>query len=262
MLKSKLLTIAISLSIIFLISNCSDTGVSPNNIESNKKLTKIISGSNDYTSFYYSNGKLSNFEKMYGSQVLNSSTLYYDSLGDLQSEIYHTQSLDYLYRYYYDSSFKRDSTDVSVIDSALSDGPFMRSKYCYNSINQLVKVEEYSIWKGNVNKKLSYTEYKYDDSGNVIEERTYIANVLSTIMTMAYDNKINPYRNMKDNIHFEQSLSKNNMTNLKVIYSDNTGNMEIKYTYYYDGFGYPIYKETEGVNSSNVKTVEERYEYQ
>ncbi len=64
-------------------------------------------------------------------------------------------------------------------------------------------------------------KYNYDSSENVIESRFYISNQLYVIYTGSYDNKINPWHNLKNWLNYEATIIKNNLLGSSTIFVNN-----------------------------------------
>ncbi|MHB8338961.1 MAG: hypothetical protein ACYDEE_16220 [Ignavibacteriaceae bacterium] len=261
MLHSKSLVTVISLFLLFFLSSCKKNDlVSPNNISPQKQLTKIVQDANNYSTLAYANNKLSQYQSVSDSKISNLVTLNYNGQNKPQTEYYTFQTEELLKKYYYGSSSNLDSTDIMLKDSTNNYNLDGHLKYYYNSLNQLIKIEQYDT-KYNL---LFTTDYSYDGNGNISERQLYSSNGFNNeVTTMKYDDKINPWYNLKGWFHYDISMSKNNLISYSTTNSNNNiANAEATYNYTYDSDGYPVSVNIV-VTTNNVKNnITEKFEYQ
>ncbi|MFA6979677.1 MAG: hypothetical protein WC209_10170 [Ignavibacteriaceae bacterium] len=260
MLHSKSLAIVFTLLLCFLISSCNKSNVvSPDDLSPQKQLSKIVQDANNYSTFSYSNNKLSKYENIFDSKLFRSITLNYEGNNRPQTENYKSAFGDLLKKYYYDSTSKLDSMDFLLKDTSNNYIPEGHLKYYYNSLNQLIKMEQYDVEY----KLLFTTENNYNGNGNIVESKFYDSNGLREISTKTYDNKTNPWYNLKEWLNYDISKSKNNLLSSNTTFSNNSQeNTVTTYTYTYDSDGYPISRIIEFTSNKIKTTITETYEYQ
>lgn len=256
MLNVKLFLIAL-FSIAFLLNGCkNDDIVTP---AQQKILSKIVQDSDNYSTFDYLNGKLIIFQTITSSEIFASVILDYNGSSLPQSEFYKTINEDLMKKYYFNASALLDSADLMRKDNQGNYVLVGHLKYSYNLSNRLSKMEQFNT----NNQMLFTTEYTYDASGNVIEKHFYSSGGLNEIYTMTYDNKINPWNNLKGLLNYDATMSKNNLLSIIATYVNNSqNNYEVLFTYKYDSDGYPLSRVMEHT-INNIKTTSNYlYEYQ
>ena len=199
-----------------------------------------------------------NLKSIAESKLFRTITLNYDGKSKPQTENYKTDFEDLLKKYYYNSSSNLDSMEFMLKDSMNNYQLYGKLKYYYNSLNQLIKTEQYN----NKGILMITTEYKYDENVNISEVRFYDSKGLKEITTKTYDNKKNPWHELKDWLNYDVAVSKNNVQSISSTYYNGQENSETKHTYTYDSDGYPITKKIEYITNSIDTTLNETYEYQ
>ena len=258
MSHSKSLAVVLSIFLSFFSLSCNKNNVvSPNDISPQKQLSKIVQDANNYSAFYYSNGKLSKYESYANTQLNTSVTLNYAGEVKPQSENYIGIGGDLMKYYHYNSNSVLDSMIFSWKDSSGNYIPQGYKKYYYNGLGQLAKTEQFT----NSNLLVAKFEYSYDSNGNEIEEKLFDSNQLVSDATMTYDNKVNPWYSLKDCLLYNVSINKNNELSRNQVYYNAQENYQTTASYVYDSDGYPINSETQYSSQSNNITITKTYEY-
>ena len=260
MLRSKSIVALLSMSAFFFFLSCNKSNVvSSNGVSSHKQLIKIAQDSSNYTELLYQNDKLLEYKIIANSKTFTSILLSYNNNSSPSSEYYTFNSTDLLKNYYYNSSSRLDSAYIMIKDSTNSykfDGYL---SYYYNDQNQLLKMTQYSAARN----LLFTTEYNYDAAGNIIKEHMYGLNGYDEVTTMEYDNKINPWHSLKDYLHYDISLSNNNLISVTTTYANSPSqNNQSEYSYIYDSYGYPLTSNIETTTGGTKSTINEKFEYQ
>lgn len=246
---------ALSLFLLLALSGCKNNDlVSPNDTLSEKQLAKIVQDANNFSTFLYEGNKLSKYESISDSKIFSSIQLDYNGNKRPQTEHYTSLNEEYLKKYFYDSNDKLEKTEYMFKDSLNTYSLKSYMKYLYDELNRLVTTEQYNVQ----NQIIFYTEYYYDNSDNVTEKRFNDTSGLVELTTMEYDNKINPWYNLREWLNYDVAISKNNL-----IKSTQTGqdSFETTIIYTYDSYGYPLTRTMETI-MNNIKTiVESTYEY-
>ena len=260
MLRSKSLVALLSISIFFFFLSCNKSNVvSPSGVSSHKQLVKIAIDSSNYTELLYQNDKLLEYRIIANSEIFTSILLNYNNGSSPSSEYYSSNSNDLLKNYYYNSSSRLDSTYIMIKDSTNIYKFIGYISYYYNDQNQLLKMTQYSAGRN----LLFTTEYTYDAAGNLIKEHMYGLNGYDKVTTMEYDNKINPWHSLKNYLHYDISLSNNNLISGTATYANSPlQNNQFEYSYTYDSYGYPLTSKIETTNGGTKTTVNETFEYQ
>lgn len=257
--KSLIAVLVLFITILFL-SGCSDNDVVSPGTYDPPMLSKIFQDSNNYTSFQYENGKLFRYEQVSKGKILTSIELNYDGKEKPQSEIYLTESGEFLKQYYYNSSFdgRLDSMHYKIKDGTGSYQLIAVLKYSYDGTNQLIKKEQLSI----SNQLVFSTDYSFYFNGNIIEKRLTNPGGLSEVTTSKYDDKINPLYYLKDWLNYEATKQKNNVISRKMVRNSSEFNLESRYTYEYNDAGLPISRTVSLVTSSGIdSSYTETYQY-
>lgn len=174
-----------------------------------------------------------------------------------QSELYKNRNEEILKKYFYNNSLL-DSTEFSLKDSVGNYNVFANMKYYYNQSNLLVKM----VQQNTVNQLSFTTDYTYDASGNVVELRFYYGNQLNYTSTSTYDNKINPWNNLKNWLNYDATVNKNNSLNSNVVYVNNIlMNSETSSTHLYDSDGYPISSIIKYYANNDSTIINQTYQY-
>lgn len=169
---------------------------------------------------------------------------------------------------YFDSRLA--SSNSSVLQGALDRTEWVNPQnteksgtlvFEYNSDKRLVKSTEligYSEYDYDNNDriiirrmynegKLSGTrEYEYDIDGNVLRDDQYHvlgdgSKILSTTTEYEYDDKKNPFFNLKPDRFPVENTNPNNITRKKyTVYNYPDGGLDIQYTYTYNSLGFPV----------------------
>jgi hypothetical protein len=127
----------------------------------------------------------------------------------------------------------------------------------FSYTENIIRIQDYYSYHYNdYNKTSNYFEYEYDSKGNIVIVRYYSYNTLRNIDIYAYDDKINPVRNLNlpiplnSLIFFNEVsfLSRNNiikvnslMINTQDATIDSTFSYTHEFHYQYDSLGYPTY---------------------
>ncbi|RPI60720.1 MAG: hypothetical protein EHM44_09925 [Ignavibacteriales bacterium] len=222
-----------------------------------KLLSKIVHDNSNYSTFDYENGKLSKYENYSNGVLTTSIVLSYNGSDRPQSELYKNRNEEILKKYFYNNSLL-DSTEFSLKDSVGNYNVFANMKYYYNQSNLLVKM----VQQNTVNQLSFTTDYTYDASGNVVELRFYYGNQLNYTSTSTYDNKINPWNNLKNWLNYDATVNKNNSLNSNVVYVNNIlMNSETSSTHLYDTDGYPISSIIKYYANNDSTIINQTYEY-
>lgn len=257
MLHSKLFRVAFFAILVLVFASCESSDVvSPSNEESAKFLHKISTDSSNYKLFTYSNDLLTKYESVVNGNSSQTIALTYNDKNLLQKEEQIFSNYTLTINYSYNSAGRIDSAEI-FIDSDL----YGYLRFVYNNKNQVIKKEQYHK---NEDKPWNHFEYTYDANDNVVEKKFYIAERLSEKDQIEYDDKINPYYNLRNSLRYDISYSKNN-SNKITTYNYDTSNQTVSYyyiTYNYDEKGYPTSSEIDFIVNGSKTTLKQKFEYQ
>lgn len=222
-----------------------------------KQLSKIVQDANNYSSFYYSNGRLSKYESYSSSQLTTSVNLYYEDKVKPQSENYISMKEDYMKYYHYNLNSVLDSMTFSWKDSTGSYIPTGYVKYYYNGGGQIIKTEQFT----NSNLLVVKFEYSCDANGNIINEKQFNSNQLVYEASMTYDDKVNPWYSLKDYLLYNVTINKNNLLSRNQIYYNSQESYQTTTSYIYDSDDYPISSQIKYYSNNDSTIINQTYEY-
>lgn len=255
MLKVKSI-IFVSYAIIFLLSACNSEDIVTPQLQ--KQLIKISNNSDNYSTFSYQDALLTKYETIDNSQLFNSVSFNYDSTNRVISAVENTNIFEYFNTYIYDMNNRMEKILLSIKDSSSNYVPSGYVKYFYYNTSNLAREEKYN----SQDELITKTEFEYDANGNLVRNLFYHNNMLYSTVTSTYDNKINPWYNLRNSLIYPVSLSKNNATYTHIIYEDvSQGNVEYNITYAYDENGYPLTRRLVYITNGITSTSNSVYDY-
>lgn len=262
MLRPKISTLlVISLFSVFIFS-CQENSVTIEDTVPSKqyRLIKVTHDANNYTSYIYADGKLQRYEGIQNSQIEQWMNFTYDNSSKLDSltEFFlHDQALR---KYHFSSREYADSMDYYYQNNDGSYSLVWKMKYIYNAENQRISAQQYTTTG-----ILTYAwEYKYDQNGNIVEERRYNSKDLEELTTFTFDNKKNPMYNFRAlGYMFMSDQSENNIIKMNTTdYVNPNYSREIIIEYTYDSQGYPIQSKIQSNPSGQKISYDQYYEYE
>ncbi len=241
--------------LFILVSGCREEDfISP--APNSKKILKIIQNSSDYNIFTYSNDRLMRFQTFSSGENNFSISLFYTESNFLRREERSYNKQLQSFDFHYDEKLRISSSDFAIEGTNI-----YYLKYYYDQKNRLIKNEQY---RKDESIPLFRTEYNYDQNDNVIEKRVYDETDLIQKHTYRYDGKINPYYEIRNNLFYDYTFSKNNVLEEydTLYYGITPYTMTIKNVYTYDEYGYPSSKISDVEESGNKKSIAVTYHYQ
>ena len=248
--------IVVSFTIIFLLSACNSEDVVAPQLQ--KQLIKISNNSENYFTFSYQNDLLTKYEAIDNSQLFNLVSFNYDSTNRVKSAVENTNTFEYFNTYIYGTNNRIEKILLSIKDSGGNYVPSGYFNYFYDNSGNLTREEKYNSQDVLIKK----TEFEYDANGNVVKSLFYHGNTLYSTITSSYDNRINPWYNLRNSLIYPVSLSRNNTIYTRIIREDNNqGNTEYNIIYTYDKNGYPLTRRLVSITNGNSSTTNSVYEY-
>ena len=263
--------LTILFSVGLLLHSCKKTSTINPPVTDKCKLIKVTTLSGSSVSGYSTDGKLTSL-KHYSGNSLQVSTIIGGSI--MESSYTSSSGFPMIQTVTYDGSIVSNQLPVKA-SIAQTEGAITRTDvwtyyFFYDNKNRLERVREETIHV------VGDWEYdlliRYNDQDNVTSLKyvwTTGPNTSTTIVATGYDDKANPYSNLRvwkyllswdssDPTSIFSQLSKNNPVNISL--SD--GNTR-KLVYTYNNNGFPITKTTSTVNAGGavVNTVTSYMEY-
>ena len=233
--------LSISIVIFLSVSGCKNESTQLLETQNKNLIHKIFSSTDTYAEYFYNNSNKLIKEESYYNGILEMKTEYeYNENRHVWKEnifINNSGAIEYSYRLYeYDEKelLSKMTTYLKVKDDSYE----LRSytKYEYNLANRLIRSCLFNLDSIEV----KYTEFIYDEKGNVVETNFYQNGGLSFNDKYEYDYMNNPLKeiNMTNSASY---ISGNNVIkHSQINYMMGNKFSLAEYTYQYNEDGYPI----------------------
>jgi hypothetical protein len=226
--------------IFLLVSGCKNKSTQPLETQNKNLLHKTYSTLNTYTEYFYNNSnKLIKVESYYNGTLERKSEYEYNKNNCISKEntfINIPGVPEYSYSLYEYDEHELVSNMLAYLK--ISDGSYeLRSytKFKYNTDNRLIRS---SIFNSD-SVEVKYTEFIYDEIGNVIETNFYQNGDLSFNEKYEYDNMNNPFKELTM-VNSVYNISQNNVIkHSQINYMSGNNFSTTVYTYQYNENGYP-----------------------
>lgn len=190
-----------------------------------------------FNKFYNSNGKLN---KIFQSNKDFTTTTTFEYNRDGKKTVENINTIFQGHPSFHKFTFEYDDKGNIILEKVYSCNPHLKIEHSIEHIYNSSNIQTEEIEYNDKNNKNSIRKFKYDNSGNLIEEKWYDSKGLNSIITNEYDKN-------------------GNITKQKVIYPDASKGTSVIYNHKYDKYNNEIYEVVLSVDKQTCHTY--LYEY-